>query len=124
MVRQQCLLRFRIHQRSGRRRQAHTTANYLPVHTTFDVSAGHTFRENWSLSANVLNVTNHRVLLDNSVTIGGFHYNDPRIILRATPLPLPFLKRRHVHLLLGCHPERPTGVEGSAVVLRSQLSQS
>ncbi len=51
---------------------------YLPVHTTFDVSAGHTFRENWSLTANVLNVTNHRILLDNSVTIGGFHYNDPR----------------------------------------------
>ena len=31
-------------------------------------------------SANVINVTNHRVLLDNSVTIGGFHYNDPRMI--------------------------------------------
>jgi hypothetical protein len=25
-------------------------------------------------------VTNHRVLLDNSVTVGGFHYNDPRMI--------------------------------------------
>ena len=33
-----------------------------------------------SLAANVINVTNHRVLLDNSVTIGGFHYNDPRMI--------------------------------------------
>ncbi len=51
----------------------------LLVHTTFDVSAGHTFAENWSLTANILNVTNHRVLLDNSVTIGGFHYNDPRM---------------------------------------------
>ena len=51
---------------------------YLPVHTTFDVSAGHTFHENWSLTANILNVTNHRILLDNSVTIGGFHFNDPR----------------------------------------------
>jgi outer membrane receptor protein involved in Fe transport len=49
------------------------------VHTTFDISAGHTFGENWSVTANVLNVTNHRVLLDNSVTIGGFHYNDPRM---------------------------------------------
>jgi hypothetical protein len=27
-----------------------------------------------------VNVTNHRVLLDNSITIGGFHYNDPRMI--------------------------------------------
>ena len=53
---------------------------YLPVHTTFDLSAGHTLGEHLSVSANVLNVTNHRVLLDNSVTIGGFHFNDPRMI--------------------------------------------
>jgi hypothetical protein len=52
---------------------------YLPVHTTFDSSAGHTFGENWHASLNVINVTNHRVLLDNSITIGGFHYNDPRM---------------------------------------------
>ena len=36
-------------------------------------------RRNWKVSANVLNVTNHRVLLDNSITIGGFHFNDPRM---------------------------------------------
>ncbi len=53
---------------------------YLPVHTTFDVSAGRSFGEKWEFSASVLNVTNHRVLLDNSITIGGFHYNDPRMI--------------------------------------------
>jgi hypothetical protein len=53
---------------------------YLPVHTTFDISGGHTFGENWTLSASILNVTNHRVLMDNSVTIGGFHYNDPRMV--------------------------------------------
>ena len=52
---------------------------YLPVHATFDVSAGHALGENWKLSGSVLNVTNHRVLLDNSITIGGFHYNDPRM---------------------------------------------
>jgi hypothetical protein len=52
---------------------------YLPVHTTFDVSAGHALGEHWKLSASVLNVTNHRVLLDNSITIGGFHFNDPRM---------------------------------------------
>ena len=34
---------------------------YLPVHTTFDVSAGQNFGENWNLTANILNVTNHRV---------------------------------------------------------------
>ena len=52
---------------------------YLPVHTTFDASAGHSFGERLSLSVNAINVTNHRVLLDNSITIGGFHYNDPRM---------------------------------------------
>ena len=52
---------------------------YLPVHTTFDASVGHALGENWKLSATVINATNHRVLLDNSITIGGFHYNDPRM---------------------------------------------
>jgi len=51
----------------------------LPAHTTFDVSAGHALGERWRVSASVLNVTNHRVLTDNSITIGGFHYNDPRM---------------------------------------------
>ena len=53
---------------------------YLPAHTTFDVSAGRPLGERWRLAANIINVTNHRVLLDNSVTIGGFHFNDPRMI--------------------------------------------
>jgi len=52
---------------------------YLPAHTTFDASIGHSLGENWKLSATVMNVTNHRVLLDNSITIGGFHWNDPRM---------------------------------------------
>ncbi len=54
--------------------------NYLPAHTTFDVSAGGPLGERWKLALNVINVTNHRVLLDNSITIGGFHFNDPRMI--------------------------------------------
>jgi hypothetical protein len=53
---------------------------YLPAHTTFDVSAGHALGERWKISASMVNVTNHRVLLDNSVTVGGFHWNDPRLI--------------------------------------------
>ena len=54
--------------------------NYLPVHTTFDISAGRSMGERWKVSASILNVTNHRVLLDNSITIGGFHFNDPRMV--------------------------------------------
>jgi hypothetical protein len=53
---------------------------FLPVHTTFDSSIGHAIGERWKLSVTAINVTNHRVLLDNSITIGGFHYNDPRMI--------------------------------------------
>jgi hypothetical protein len=55
-------------------------APYLPVHTTFDISAGHSLNDRWKLSGSILNVTNHRVLEDTSLTIGGFHYNDPRQI--------------------------------------------
>jgi hypothetical protein len=53
---------------------------YLPGHTTFDISLGKSFGENdkYRVSFTALNVTNRRVLLDNSLTFGGFHFNDPR----------------------------------------------
>jgi len=55
---------------------------YLPQHTTFDISLGKAFGEGerYRISVNALNVANRRVLLDNSLTFGGFHYNDPRQI--------------------------------------------
>lgn len=55
----------------------YTTA-YLPGHTTVDLSLGKSFREHISATVNVLNVANRRVLLDNSLTFGGFHWNNPR----------------------------------------------
>jgi len=54
--------------------------NYLPPHTTFDLSLGKSFGEKYRVSLNALNVANRRILLDNSLTFGGFHYNDPRQI--------------------------------------------
>jgi hypothetical protein len=54
--------------------------NYLPSHTTFDLAVGKTFAENYTISANAVNVANRRVQLDNSLTFGGFHWNDPRLI--------------------------------------------
>jgi Carboxypeptidase regulatory-like domain/TonB-dependent Receptor Plug Domain len=56
--------------------------NYLPQHTTFDIAVGKSFGEEgkYRLSLTALNVANRRVLLDNSLTFGGFHYNDPRQI--------------------------------------------
>jgi hypothetical protein len=54
--------------------------NYLPGHTTFDLSLGKTFAEKYTFSVTALNVANRRVQLDNSLTFGGFHWNDPRAI--------------------------------------------
>jgi hypothetical protein len=51
---------------------------YLPQHTTFDLSAGKSFGDRFSVSLTDANAANRRVLLDNSLTFGGFHYNDPR----------------------------------------------
>jgi hypothetical protein len=54
--------------------------NYLPGHTTFDLSLGKDFGERISASLNAVNVANRRVELDNSTTFGGFHWNNPREI--------------------------------------------
>jgi hypothetical protein len=54
--------------------------DYLPGHTTFDLALGKTFAENYTVSVTALNVANRRVQLDNSLTFGGFHWNDPRQI--------------------------------------------
>ena len=54
------------------------TSDYLPAHTTADLSLGRNFGERCTVSVNALNVSNTRVLLDNSLTFGGFHYNEPR----------------------------------------------
>ncbi len=56
------------------------TGAYLPAHTTFDLSLGKDFGERFSASVNALNVANRRVILDNSLTFGGFHWNNPREI--------------------------------------------
>ena len=50
----------------------------LPAHTTCDLTIGRTFGKRLALSVTALNVTNLRVLIDNSETFGGRHYNSPR----------------------------------------------
>jgi hypothetical protein len=54
--------------------------SYLPQHTTFDLAIGKAFGEKVTVSVNSINVANRRVQLDNSLTFGGFHWNDPRQI--------------------------------------------
>jgi outer membrane cobalamin receptor len=53
---------------------------HLPQHTTFDLTLGKDFGERISASVNALNVANRHLLLDNSLTFGGFHWNNPREI--------------------------------------------
>jgi hypothetical protein len=55
--------------------------DYLPQHTTFDVSLGKAFGERFTASLTALNVANRRVEYDNSLTYGGFHWNLPRQIV-------------------------------------------
>ncbi len=52
--------------------------NYLPQHTTFDLSLGKDFGEHFTASVTALNVANRRAEYDNSLTFGGFHWNLPR----------------------------------------------
>ena len=52
--------------------------DYLPGHTTVDLSAGKSFGERFSASINGLNIANSHLLIDNSNTFGGFHFNNPR----------------------------------------------
>ena len=57
-----------------------SSLDYLPAHTTVDFSIGKNFGENFTITASGLNVGNRRVMLDDSLTFGGFHFNDPREI--------------------------------------------
>ena len=54
--------------------------DHLPGHTSIDLTLGKSFGKRLSASITALNVTNRHLLLDNSLTFGGFHYNNPREI--------------------------------------------
>jgi len=61
--------------------QAQYPGPYLPAHTTVDLSVGKSFAEGkYAVSLTALNIGDVRVQLDNSLTFGGFHWNDPREI--------------------------------------------
>jgi outer membrane receptor for ferrienterochelin and colicin len=51
---------------------------HLPGHTTVNVSVGKSFGEKMSLAVTALNVANSHLLIDNSLTFGGVHFNNPR----------------------------------------------
>ncbi len=56
------------------------TGEYLPGHTTFDLSLGKDFGERFTASVTALNAANRRVIYDDSLTYGGFHWDLPRQI--------------------------------------------
>jgi outer membrane receptor for ferrienterochelin and colicin len=53
---------------------------HLPGHTTVNVSLGKSFGEKTSVALTALNVTDSHLLVDNSLTFGGTHFNNPREI--------------------------------------------
>ena len=53
---------------------------HLPGHAEINLSAGKSFGQNLSASLTILNLANRHLLVDNSLTFGGVHYNDPRQI--------------------------------------------
>jgi hypothetical protein len=50
----------------------------LPGHAELNLSAGKAWGQSLSASLTVLNVTDRHLLIDNSLTFGGSHWNDPR----------------------------------------------
>jgi hypothetical protein len=54
--------------------------SHLPGHAEVSFSAGKSFGQSLSVSLTVLNVADRHLLVDNSLTFGGVHYNDPRQI--------------------------------------------
>jgi TonB dependent receptor/Carboxypeptidase regulatory-like domain len=52
--------------------------SHLPSHGTLDLSLGKAFGTDLTASLTVLNVTDKHLLIDNSVTFDGFHWNYPR----------------------------------------------
>ena len=52
--------------------------SHLPGHAEVDIKVGKIFEKSLTASISVLNLANRHLLIDNSLTFGGFHYNNPR----------------------------------------------
>jgi hypothetical protein len=56
-------------------------SSHLPGHGEVNLSGGKNFGKSLSATLTILNLTDKHLLTDNSLTFGGFHYNDPRQII-------------------------------------------
>jgi hypothetical protein len=52
--------------------------SHLPSNAVFDLSLGRNITRDLSVSVSALNLFNEHLLTDNSLTFGGFHWNNPR----------------------------------------------
>lgn len=59
--------------------------SHLPSHASLDVSIGRHFTDSLTGSVSVLNAFDRHLLIDNSPTFDGFHYNYPREIYAELP---------------------------------------
>ena len=55
-------------------------APYLPGHAQIDLAVGKQIGERFSAAVNATNIANRHLLTDNSLTFGGFHFDNPREI--------------------------------------------
>ena len=52
--------------------------SHLPGHASLDLTLGKAFGKSFTASVTILNATNRHLLIDNSLTFDGFHWNNPR----------------------------------------------
>jgi hypothetical protein len=52
--------------------------SHLPGHVSIDLSVGRNFTDDLTASVSVLNVADRHLLVDNSLTFDGYHWNNPR----------------------------------------------
>ena len=64
--------------------------SHLPSNGSLDLSLGKTFGRQLTASLTVLNVTNKHLLIDNSLTFDGYHWNYPRQIYAALHYRFPY----------------------------------
>jgi len=64
--------------------------SHLPSHATLDVSIGKEFNARLSASLTVVNVADKHLLVDNSLTFDGYHWDDPREIYGEIHLKLGY----------------------------------
>lgn len=51
---------------------------YLPAHSSVDIAVRKSISDSMTIGVTATNIADQRVLLDNSLTFGGFHFSDPR----------------------------------------------